>query len=86
MVGPKIAQAFDYFGIKRDPNNLCIFSDTGIDIGYHRIVAGTSFYGHQGLKSIASSMNQEFDGFTRLGIGVGTPQSTHPQNVGKFFN
>lgn len=45
--------------------------------GRFRVVQGTSFKGHNGLKSISQSMGGYKD-FVRFGIGIGRPEERDP--------
>ena len=54
-------------------------------MGKYRIVAGTSFAGHNGLRSVAENMDG-MDGFMRVGIGIGRPESREPEIVTKYVN
>ena len=72
-MGENVEQAFRYFDIDRDPNNLVVLTDiNNLKVGCYRIMAGVCFFGHQGLNSISQTMGA-FDGFTRIGIGIGRP-------------
>ena len=42
-------------------------------MGKYRVVKGTSFKGHNGLRSIESHLGGYKD-FTRIGIGIGRPE------------
>jgi peptidyl-tRNA hydrolase, PTH1 family len=51
-------------------------------LGKYRIVAQTSFKGHNGLKSIQQELGLK--NFVRIGIGIGRPESREPQVVADF--
>ena len=46
-------------------------------------MAGTSFAGHNGLQSISQHLGG-MKGFTRLGIGIGRPESHESGDVAKY--
>ena len=52
-------------------------------MGKFRLVAGTSFKGHNGLRSISSELGG-IKGFTRIGIGIGRPESREPNDVANY--
>lgn len=85
-IGDTVAAAFKHFKIERDPNNLIVFTDAGLNLGSYNIVSGTHFFGHKGLKSITKSIAYDFDGFTRINIGIDKPQNNDPTLIGRFFH
>lgn len=68
--GKSVAAFCSFFKI--DPEALCVVVDeTDIDFGSVTLVKGGGLYGHNGLKSIASSLGSSE--FWRYRIGVGRP-------------
>lgn len=68
LSGDAIYEAAEYYNIP-DENILIIFDDVSLDIGKTRIRRKGSAGGHNGIKSIISSLGGE--DFPRIKIGVG---------------
>ena len=66
-----------------EKEQLIVFhDDLEQDLGKFRILKGTSFKGHNGLKSIEKECG--FKDFVRVAIGVGRPQSRDQQAVSQY--
>ena len=51
-----------------------------LKLGEYKIRKGTSFKGHNGLKSIKNHLDQ-YDDFVRVAIGIGRPDKREGMNV-----
>ena len=60
-----------------------VHDDLEQKLGRYRLVKGTSFKGHNGLRSIESSLGGYKD-FTRIGIGIDRPLERDPAAVAKY--
>lgn len=84
--GEKVKRAIEHFKIKMDPSNILVFTDNLCQkVGKFRIVSGTSFAGHNGLKSIFENL-EGMKNFMRLGIGIGRPVSHDRDIVVNYVN
>jgi len=71
--------------LKIKTTEICVFHDD-LEIKKGTFVyskPGSSFWGHNGLKSISSSMNNAND-FYRIKLGIGRPKSHEPEDVAKY--
>ena len=53
-------------------------------MGKFRIVKGTSFKGHNGLRSIEQEMRGNFKNLIRIGIGIDRPEVREPSIVAHY--
>ena len=82
VIGSNVKSGLSTF--KLDKSSLVVVhDDLEQKIGKYRIVQGTSFKGHNGLKSISQSLGG-FKDFTRIGIGIGRPEDRDPSVVSRY--
>ena len=82
ILGKNVKQALSTFKIPKE-NIIVIHDDLEQKLGKYRIVKGTSFKGHNGLKSISEHMGGYKD-FTRIGIGIDRPIDRDPSSVANY--
>ena len=54
------------------------------ELGKIRVRQGGSAKGHNGLKSVATHLQGGMNGFVRIGVGIGRPQSRDPDVVSDY--
>ena len=77
ILGKNVKDALKHFNgieFKKKGNLIVIHDDLEQKLGKYRIVAETSFKGHNGLKSISDELGG-IKNFIRIGIGIGRPES-----------
>lgn len=73
IIGKNVAKAMRSEKIEK-ANLIVIHDDLEQKLGRVRVVKGTSFKGHNGLKSISQELGG-FKDFTRFGVGIGRPEA-----------
>ena len=82
VIGLNVKKALRTFGAEQE-SLVVVHDDLEQKVGRFRIVQGTSFKGHNGLKSIHSSLGG-FKDFTRIAIGIGRPEVRDPEVVANY--
>ena len=82
ILGSNVKQGLANFKVNKE-NLIVIHDDLEQKVGKFRIVNGTSFKGHNGLKSISNNLGG-FKNFTRIGIGIGRPDDRDPGSVATY--
>ena len=76
ILGKNIKSAISSFKIPPE-NMIILHDDLEQKLGKYRIVKGTSFKGHNGLKSISDHFGGEKN-LTRISIGIDRPLERDP--------
>ena len=82
VLGKNVRKALKAFSIPKE-QIIVLHDDLEQKLGNYRVVKGTSFKGHNGLKSIAQEC-QGYKDFVRIGIGIGRPESRDQSAVSKY--
>lgn len=82
LSGESVIEAINFYKIPLD-NIIIIYDDISLDVGRLRIRASGSAGGHNGIKSLISSVNSQ--DFPRIKVGIGQPKENLISYVlGKF--
>lgn len=82
-IGKPTKAAIKNLGAKPTNQNMVVLhDDLEQKLGKFRVVAKTSFRGHNGLRSIQAETGMKE--FTRIGIGIGRPESREPAVVARY--
>ena len=73
IIGQNVKASLKAFSITKE-SIIVVHDDLEQKLGSFRIVQGTSFKGHNGLKSISQELGGYKD-FIRIGIGIGRPEN-----------
>ena len=69
---------------KIDKTDMVVIHDClETKLGKVKLMQGTSFKGHNGLKSISQELGGYKD-FQRIAIGIGRPEERDPETVARF--
>ena len=83
VIGKNVKNALKSFTIGREEGLIVLHDDLEQKIGQFRVVKGTSFKGHNGLKSISKECGG-FKDYIRIGIGIGRPESRDQAAVSSY--
>ena len=82
--GPYVKKALSEFNIKQQEQIFVVHDELSMKPGRSRVVeSGLSLGGHNGLKSIESSLGGK-DKFQRIKIGIGRPSSHEREDVAEY--
>ena len=82
VLGKNVKAALKVFNVPQE-NIIVLHDDLEQKLGKFRIVKGTSFKGHNGLKSISQELGGYKD-FIRIGIGIGRPENRDQKDVSSY--
>lgn len=82
ILGTNVQRALQTFSVNQK-QLIVLHDDLEMKIGNYKIVQGTSFKGHNGLKSISERLGG-FSKFTRIAIGIGRPPERDAEFVSHY--